>query len=81
MTANIKITSVFLLGQQVQQLRKQQGLAQAQLAALSNTGTRFVGDFERGKENLNFGKMLQVLSALGLDLYISNRMDQTWQKD
>ncbi len=81
MTANIKITSVFLLGQQVQQLRKQQGLTQAQLAALSNTGTRFVGDFERGKENLNFGKMLQVLSALGLDLYISNRMDQTWQKD
>ena len=81
MTANIKITSVFLLGQQVQQLRKQQCLTQAQLAALSNTGTRFVGDFERGKENLNFGKMLQVLSALGLDLYISNRMDQTWQKD
>lgn len=80
MTANTKITSVFSLGQQVQQLRKQQGLTQAQLAALSGTGTRFVGDFERGKENLNFGKMLQVLSALGLDLYVSSRMERTWLK-
>ena len=81
MAENTKITSVFSLGHQVQQSRRQQGLTQAELAALSGTGTRFVGDFERGKENLSFGKMLQVLSALGLDLYVSNRMDQTWQKD
>ena len=37
------------IGSKVRELRKAQGVTQAQLAGLSNTGVRFIGDLESGK--------------------------------
>ena len=37
------------IGKKVRELRKAQGVTQAQLAGLSNTGVRFIGDLESGK--------------------------------
>ncbi len=64
------------IGALVRQLRKAQKVTQAQLAGLANTGIRFVGDLENGKETCQVGKMLRVLSALGVDMLIRNPYDK-----
>jgi len=64
------INSSKMLGRRIRQLRREQGVTQAQLAGLANTGIRFVSDLENGKETCQLGKMLRVLSTLGVDLDI-----------
>ena len=38
------------LGKAIRDLRRSQGVTQAQLAGLSNTGVRFISDLENGKD-------------------------------
>ena len=64
------------VGRLVRSLRKAQGLTQKQLAGVANTGIRFVGDLENGKETCQVGTMLRVLSALGVGMYIHNPYDK-----
>lgn len=59
------------LGQAVRQARKASGLTQAGLAGLAGTGPRFIGDLERGKSGVEFGKVLDVLAVLGLRLLLA----------
>ena len=70
------INSPKALGQKIRQLRREQGVTQAQLAGLANTGIRFVSDLENGKETCQLGKMLRVLSTLGVDLDVRNPYDK-----
>ena len=64
------------LGLIVRDSRKQQGLTQEDLAGLTGTGRRFISDLEQGKETAELGKVLAVLSALGLALYAQSK----WSK-
>jgi len=48
--------------------RKALGYSQTRLADLCGTGTRFISDLENGKQTIELGKTLTVLSALGIDL-------------
>ena len=70
------IKSSKMLGRKIRQLRREQGVTQAQLAGLANTGIRFVSDLENGKETCQLGKMLRVLSTLGVDLDIRSPYDK-----
>ena len=70
------INSSKALGRKIRQLRREQGVTQAQLAGLANTGIRFVSDLENGKETCQLGKMLRVLSTLGVDLDIRSPYDK-----
>ena len=70
------INSSKMLGRRIRQLRREQGVTQAQLAGLANTGIRFVSDLENGKETCQLGKMLRVLSTLGVDLDIRSPYDK-----
>jgi HTH-type transcriptional regulator/antitoxin HipB len=56
------------LGQLVRESRKAQGLSQDELAGLTGTGRRFIGDLESGKETAQLGKVLHVLNTLGISL-------------
>ena len=58
------------LGKTVRKRRKNSGLTQAEAAALCGIGTRFLSELENGKQSLQIGKVLQVLSGLGLVLEI-----------
>ncbi|MPM39035.1 hypothetical protein SDC9_85666 [bioreactor metagenome] len=58
------------IGKKIRDLRREQGLTQAQLAGLANTGIRLVGDLENGKATCQTGKLLRVLSALGVVVHI-----------
>jgi len=59
------------IGEAVRDARKAAGLRQDQLAASAGVGLRFVVELERGKQTAQFGKVLQVLTALGLSLEVA----------
>ncbi len=58
------------IGEAVRDARKAAGLRQDQLAASAGVGLRFVVELERGKQTAQLGKVLQVLTALGLSLEV-----------
>ena len=64
------------MGKRIRDLRRAQGVTQAQLAGLSNTGVRFISDLENGKETCQTGKMLNVLATLGVDIVIKSPYDK-----
>lgn len=68
-----KILSVDQLGALIRRRRKEAGVLQADAAALAGVGTRFLSEIERGKESAEIGKALQVLSRLGLEVWIAPR--------
>ena len=59
------------LGLIVRRERKAQKLKQAELAAVSGVGIRFIVDLEAGKPTLQLGKVLQVVTTLGCDIQIT----------
>ena len=61
------------IGAAVRKKRKQDGLTLADAAALCGVGYRFMSDLENGKETVQVGKVLQVLTALGFDVTIEAR--------
>ena len=63
-----RFSSAKELGKLVRQTRKEQGLTQLDVAGLAGLSNRFVIDLERGKETLQFQKVLDVLALLGLEL-------------
>lgn len=70
---NGKVDSVASLGRAVRLRRKEDGLTQAQAAALCGVGARFLSELERGKETAELGKVLRVLRGLGLELTLAPR--------
>ena len=58
------------IGALVRRVHRQQGLKQSELAALTNCGPRFIGELERGKSTLQWGKVLAVLQSLGITLSV-----------
>jgi y4mF family transcriptional regulator len=58
------------LGQVVRRERKAQKLRQAELAAASGVGIRFIVDLEAGKPTLQLEKVLHVLATLGCNVII-----------
>jgi len=64
------VTTVEELGKIVLATRKSQGLTQADIAGLSNSGNRFIVDLEKGKPTLQMQKALEVLALLGLELVV-----------
>ena len=59
----------------IRERRKVLGYTQARVADLCGTGTRFISELENGKESIELGKALTVLSALGIDLRADVRGD------
>ena len=58
------------VGRLIQVERKRQKLSQLQLAGLANTGIRFISDLENGKGTVQLQKLLAVISALGLSMFV-----------
>lgn len=58
------------IGKIIREERKALGLRQAELAAASGVGVRFLVDLERGKPTVQLGRVLAVLAALGCSLDI-----------
>lgn len=61
------------IGAAIRKKRKEDGLTLAEAAALCSVGYRFLSDLENGKPTVQMGKVIRVLTALGLDLYVASR--------
>jgi DNA phosphorothioation-dependent restriction protein DptG len=61
------------LGRLVRTHRKQRHLTLETVSGLGNLSTRFLSEFERGKETAEIGKVLKALRTLGLEVIIQPR--------
>lgn len=61
------------LGRLVRSHRKQRHLTLETVSGLGNLSTRFLSEFERGKETAEIGKVLKALRTLGLEVIIQPR--------
>ena len=52
----------------VRATRKRQGLTQVELAGACGTSTRFIIELEKGKPTCQLGRVLHVLSMLGIEV-------------
>ena len=67
------IRSAAELGELTRAHRKQRKLTLEVISGLGNLSTRFLSEFERGKETAELGKVLQALHTLGLEVVIQPR--------
>ena len=70
-----KIKNTEDLGRVVREARKAQKLSQDDLAGMAGTGRRFIVDLEKGKETVQFGKVLRVLATLGVSVAAIRKWD------
>jgi HTH-type transcriptional regulator / antitoxin HipB len=68
-----KIIDVRQIGAAIREKRRAIGMKQAELAALSGVGPRFLSELENGKPTAEIGRVLRVLQRLGLDLWLRPR--------
>jgi len=61
------------LGHLARAHRKSRRLTLETVSGLSNLSTRFLSEFERGKETAEIGKILKALRILGLEVIIRPR--------
>ncbi|TGD72149.1 transcriptional regulator [Mangrovimicrobium sediminis] len=61
------------LGKLVRAHRKQRKLTLETISGLGNLSTRFLSEFERGKETAELGKVLTALRTLGLEVVVQPR--------
>lgn len=61
------------LGRLVRAHRKHRHLTLETVSGLGNVSTRFLSEFERGKETAEIGKILKALRTLGLEVIIQPR--------
>jgi len=55
-------------GKAVKMYRKKQKVTQLQVAAIANTGVRFISELENGKPSVQLDKALRVAKLLGIRL-------------
>ncbi|MBM6675520.1 helix-turn-helix transcriptional regulator [Olsenella uli] len=61
------------LGEVIRAERRRQGMTQAELAGLADVGVTFLSQLENGKGSAEVGKVLQVLTMLGVDVLVEPR--------
>ncbi len=61
------------LGRLARAHRKSKHLTLETISGLGNLSTRFLSEFERGKETAEIGKVLKALRILGLEIVIQPR--------
>jgi y4mF family transcriptional regulator len=58
------------IGKIIKYNRRKLSLTQQQFSMRVGVGLRFIRDLEQGKQNLQLNKLLQVLTFLGLELFV-----------
>ena len=61
------------LGNVIRKRRRELGYTQAFLASYAGLSASFLSELENGKETIQVGKMIDVLSLLGMDICLSKR--------
>jgi len=67
------VKNISEMGALVRQHRKSQKIRIEDLSDMAMISARLIGEFERGKETCQIGKVLQILKFLGLEIRIVPR--------
>ncbi|CEJ10666.1 anaerobic benzoate catabolism transcriptional regulator [bacterium YEK0313] len=67
------VASTAGMGRIIKDARVARGLSQQQFADLAGVGRRFLSELENGKATVEFGKVLAVAIAAGIDLFATKR--------
>jgi y4mF family transcriptional regulator len=62
----MKLRNAKSFGKAVRICRKKQKITQLKVAAIANTGVRFISDLENGKPTIQLDKALKVAWLLGI---------------
>ena len=73
----VKLETAGEIGQWIWAVRKSQGMRQDDLAALVGASHVFLGDVERGKESVQWGRLFSVLRELGIEVRVDLPLDRT----
>lgn len=68
----VEITSPEDLGLLIRRAREKRNLSQQRFADLAGVGRRFVSELENGKATLELGKVLKVMRAAGVSIFVRN---------
>lgn len=68
-----RIVNAADIGRVIRHKRRELKTQQETAAGLAGVGTKFLSQLENGKETAELGKVLQVLKAMGLEVYIFPR--------
>jgi transcriptional regulator with XRE-family HTH domain len=66
-----RVVSVADIGTVIRHERKRQGVTQEVAAGLCGVSVHFLSNLERGKETSEFSKVLQVLRAMNIAVYLT----------
>lgn len=66
-----RVTSVADIGEAIRRERRRQAVTQAVAAGLCGVSVHFLSNLERGKETSEFSKVLQVLNAMNIRVYVA----------
>ena len=69
----MRVTTMAELGSLIREERLRQKLTQTDLAGISGVGITFISQLENGKETAEMGRVIRVLTMLGIDLYAERR--------
>lgn len=69
----MKVNNVKELGQMISRRRKELGYTQGFLSEYSGLSASFISNLENGKETAEIGKVMFLVSLLGLDLDLKVR--------
>ena len=69
----MRVTTMAELGSLIREERLRQKLTQTDLAGISGVGITFISQLENGKETTEMGRVIRVLTMLGIDLYAERR--------
>ena len=61
------------LGEVIKQSRKQKEMTQKDLADITGTSVKFICEVERGKETVQLDKIFDLLRALSLQIYVTDK--------
>lgn len=61
------------LGRAIRDRRRELGYTQAFLAEYAGVSASFLSELENGKETIQLGKMMEVMSLLGMDICMLRR--------
>lgn len=70
---SFRIKDVADFGKAVKNRRKELGYTQKDLSEITGISASFLSDLENGKATVELGKVLTVVSLLGLNIYCSKR--------
>ena len=74
--SSVSVISAADLGRLIRTARQAMRLSQQQFADLAGVGRRFVSELENGKTTLEFGLVLQVCRAAGIDINAKRRQNR-----